>query len=76
MFLWLHGDYLVISCSDSAPGLSLGAARLHICTSGRQIDGICLDGVSDQCNVQTEERYKVSPETEVCKKETGCSITP
>ena len=69
MFLWLHGDYLVISCSDCAPGLSLlGAGRLHIGNSGRQIDGICLDGVSDQCNVQTEGRQGFSRDRGLQKK--------
>lgn len=52
--LRLHSDYLVIFCSDCVLGPCWGTVRLHIWQSGREIDGIFLDGVFDQCAAQTK----------------------
>lgn len=52
IFLRLHSDYLLISCSDCVSGPWWGPRGSG--GSGREIDGIFLDGVFDQSDAQTK----------------------
>lgn len=51
IFLWLHSDYLLISCSDCASGPWWGPrGSVSEKKSGRERDSIFLDRVFDQCD--------------------------
>lgn len=74
IFLRLHGDYLVIFCSDCVSGLLLWAVRLHIWEKADTVDRISPDGVSDHAKVKLQRcGHRLRQER---SKQTSLSIAP